>query len=129
LVVSVAFVVTLEAEMQDLMPDLMKLARTAAEAVRNAETSTADGFTPAARELERRRQTVADRLKADPMLRYAFDVQGASPGPGAPAPVSVMLGLRDRGGRIITGLMAVPADRWPGMAMFCAFWRDAAKPN
>ena len=85
------------------------------------------GFTPVAQELERRRQAVTDRLKADPVLRYAFDVQGASPGPGAPGPVSVMLGLRDRDGRILTGLLTVPADRWPGVAVFSAFWRDAAE--
>ena len=127
MVVSVVFVVTLEAEMEDLMPDLMKLARAAAEAARKAETSTADGFTRTARELERRRQTVTDQLKADPVLRYAVDVQGASPGPGAPGSVSVMLGLRDRDGRILTGLLTVPADRWPGVAVFSEFWRDAAE--
>ena len=109
------------------MADLMKLARAAAEAARKAETSTGDDFTPAARELERRRQIVADRLKADPVLRYAFDVQGASPGPGAPGAVSVMLGLRDRDGRIVTGLMTVPADRWPGLVVFMAYWQDVAE--
>lgn len=69
MVVSVVFVVTLEAEIEDLMPDLMKLTRAAAEAARKTETSTAGGFTRTARELERRRQTVTDQLKADPVLR------------------------------------------------------------
>ena len=69
MVVSVVFVVTLEAEIEDLMPDLMKLTKAAAEAARKTETSTAGGFTRTARELERRRQTVTDQLTVDPVLR------------------------------------------------------------
>ena len=69
MVVSVVFVVTLEAEIEDLVPDLMKLTRATAEAARKTVTSTAGGFTRTARELERRRQTVTDQLTADPVLR------------------------------------------------------------
>ena len=80
----------------------------------------------AARDLERRRAEVVARLKADSALRYAFDVQGAAPDQSA-RDVSVMLGLRDSAGTIVTGELCVPADRWPGLAVFTAYWRQAAE--
>ena len=89
-----------------------------------------DGFTPAdpvAREVERRRAEVAARLEADPALRYCFDVANASPTAPAARDVSVMLALSDAVGRVITGELRVPADRWPGLAVFTAYWRDAAE--
>lgn len=76
--------------------------------------------------LERRRQKVISTLRAAPALRHAFDVQGAAPGQ-AVCDVSVMLGLRDAGGQIVTGELRVPGDRWPGLAVFDAFWRQAAE--
>ena len=76
--------------------------------------------------LERRRQKVIGALRADPALRYAFDVVGATPGDAAARDVSVMLGLRDSAGTMVTGELRVPGDRWPGLAVFGAFWRQAA---
>ena len=77
--------------------------------------------------LARRRATVVKQLQAEPVLRYAFDVQGASPIVPASGPVSVVLALRDSTGAIVTGEVVVPADRWPGVAVFTAYWRDAAE--
>ncbi|MDA8349301.1 MAG: hypothetical protein M0038_10940 [Pseudomonadota bacterium] len=82
---------------------------------------------PAARELERRRAAVVARLEADPALRYSFDVQGASPTAPANGTVSVMLGLRTTAGSIVTGELHIPADRWPGIAMFNEHLRMAAE--
>ena len=89
----------------------------------------ADGWTPAApvvRALERRRAEVIARLKADPALRYSFDVQGASPIGPAQADVSVMLGVRTADG-VVAGELRVPAERWPGLALFTEYWRDCAE--
>ena len=84
---------------------------------------------PAVADLERRRAEVVARLKADSALRYAFDVQGAAPGQAVPdaRDVSVMLGLRDSAGTIVTGELRVPGDRWPGLALFTEYWRQAAE--
>ena len=83
---------------------------------------------PVAREQERRRVEVAERLKADPALRYAFDVANASATGPAQREVSVMLGLRDRDGRIITGELRVPAAKWD-MAAFLAYWDAQGRPS
>ena len=160
------------------MPDLMKLARAAAEAARKGEpASTPDTpaanapplppkacatcahFTPApaktpdswcrkhrtetwgayaggcaadwtaadqaTRTLERRRAAVVARLVSDPALKHAFDVQGATPTAPADGTVSMLLGLRMADGSITTGELRIPADRWPGIAVFSEFW-DAA---
>ena len=121
------------------MSELMRLARaaagrqtsaTAAPATPASASACATDWTQAgsaARELERRRAAVIARLKADPALRYSFDVRGATPGPGAHEPVSVMLGLRDSAGTIVTGELRVPGDRWPGLALFTEYWRQAAE--
>ncbi len=82
---------------------------------------------PATRTLERRRAAAVARLEADPALRYSFDVQGATPAGPADGPVSVLLALRDSSGAIISGELRVPADRWPGIALFTTYWRDAAE--
>jgi hypothetical protein len=82
---------------------------------------------PRERDLERRRQVVADQLRADPALKYAFDVRGASPARPAPGPVCVMVGLRDADGRIVTGELHISAEKWPGLAVFTAYWREAAE--
>lgn len=84
---------------------------------------------PAVADLERRRAEVVARLKADSALWYAFDVQGAAPGQAVPdaRDVSLMLGLRDSAGTIVTGELRVPSDRWPGLSVFAAFWRQAAE--
>ncbi len=82
---------------------------------------------PQEHDLEPRRQVVSDQLRADPALRYAFDVRGASPARTAPGPVSVMLGLRDAAGRIVTGELSIPAEKWPGLTVFTAYWREAAE--
>ena len=82
---------------------------------------------PAARTLERRRAAVVARLEADPALRYSFDVQGATPTAPADGPVSVLLGLRMGDGSIVTGELHVPADRWPGIALFNEHLRLAAE--
>ena len=90
----------------------------------------ADDWTPAdsaARELERRRTDVVARLKADPELRYSFDVANASPTAPADGPVSVMLGLRTATGTITTGEARIPANRWPGVALFGERLRMAAE--
>ena len=77
--------------------------------------------------LERRRSRVIAELQADPALRYAFDVTNATLAGPADAPVSVLLGLRDASGGILTGELRVPADRWPGPAIFADFWKQASE--
>lgn len=89
-----------------------------------------DDWTPAdsaARELERRRADVIGRLKADPELRYSFDVANASPTGPADGPVSVMLGLRTTSGSVVTGEARIPANRWSGPALFAEHLRMAAE--
>ena len=81
----------------------------------------------AARELERRRADVVVRLTANPALRYSFDVANASPTGPAERPVSVMLGLRTASGSIVTGEARIPANRWPGPALFAEHLRMAAE--
>lgn len=78
-------------------------------------------------DLARRRAAVVKRLQADAALRYAFDVNGASPIGPASAPVSVLLGLRTAAGEIVTGELTVPPERWPGLAVFADYWRKAAE--
>ena len=100
-----------------------------------AETWTAvpfacDGFeqSQASRRLEGRRQKVVGMLRADSALKYSFDVLAASP-IGAPAgPVSVMFGLRDSSGQIVTGELAVPADKWD-MVSFIRYWDEQGRPT
>jgi hypothetical protein len=83
---------------------------------------------PGAPDLEQRRASVANRLRSDPTLRYAFDVIDIPPA-GLPAkPVSIMLGLRDREGRIVTGELMVPADKWD-MPAFLAYWDAQGRPS
>lgn len=82
---------------------------------------------PAARELERRRAGVIARLKADPALRYSFDVADVPLRCPADRDVLVLLGLRDAAGQIVTGELRIPADRWPGIAVFTEHWRRAAE--
>ncbi len=82
---------------------------------------------PAARVLERRRAAVVARLEADPALRYSFDVQGATPTAPADGTVSMLLGLRMADGSIVTGELHIPADRWPGIALFNEHLRLAAE--
>ncbi len=77
--------------------------------------------------LARRRAEVVKQLREDPGLRYAFDVANASLTAPASAPVSVMLGVRDSSGAIVTAELRVPADRWPGLAAFAEHWRKAAE--
>ncbi len=78
-------------------------------------------------DLARRRHKVADQLRADPALRYAFDAVNATPTAPASDPVSVVLGLRDASGVIVTGELCIPAARWPGLAAFAEHWRKAAE--
>ena len=88
------------------------------------------GYRPADPELlalARRRHGVAKQLEADPSLRYAFDVQGATPSGQAQTDVSVMLGVRTADGDIVAGELRIPADRWPGLALFTEYWRQAAE--
>ena len=82
---------------------------------------------PAARTLEHRRAAVVARLEADPALRYSFDVQGATPTAPADGTVSMLLGLRMADGSIVTGELHIPADRWPGIALFNEHLRLAAE--
>ena len=77
--------------------------------------------------LARRRHAVAKQLEADPTLRYAFDVQGATPSGPASGSVSVVLALRDSTGAIVAGELRVPAERWPGLTPFCKHWRESAE--
>ncbi len=77
-------------------------------------------------DLARRRHKVADQLRADPGLRYAFDVRGATPTAPADGPVSVLLGLRDASGVIVTGELRIPGNRWLGLAAFAEHWRKGA---
>lgn len=79
-------------------------------------------------DLARRRAEVVKALRAHPALRHAFDVVGASPAGPAAEPVSVMLGLRDCTGAIVTAEMRVPAERWD-MAAFVAYWNAQDKPS
>ncbi len=102
------------------MSDLMRLARAAASRARGDQNS-------AIADLERRRLKVIDELCTDPALRYAFDVQGATPVGPAVGEVSVLLGLRDSAGTVVTGELRVPGNRWPGLAVFAAYWRQAAE--
>lgn len=82
---------------------------------------------PALVALARRRHAVAKQLEADPSLRYAYDVQGATPSGPAVADVSVMLGLLAADGAIVAGELRVPAERWPGLTPFCKHWRESAE--
>ncbi len=82
---------------------------------------------PALVALARRRHGVAKQLEADPALRYAFDVAGATPGGPAQTDVSVVLSLRTADGAIVAGALTVPAERWPGLALFTEYWRTAAE--
>lgn len=69
------------------------------------------------------------KLEADTALPYAFHVSDAQLTHGAPgaAPVSVVIGMRTADGQVITGELQVPADRWPGLAIFTAHWEQAAE--
>lgn len=102
------------------MSDLMRLARAAAIRARGDQA-------PAIADLERRRLKVIDELCADPALRYAWDVQDATPAGPAMGQVSVLLGLRDATGAITTGELRVPAEKWPGIALFADHWWQAAE--
>ncbi len=79
--------------------------------------------------LAHRRHGVAKQLDADPALRYAFDVAGATPCAPAQTNVSVMLSLRTADGSIVAGELRVPAERWPGLALFTEYWRQAAEAS
>jgi hypothetical protein len=83
---------------------------------------------PAAHTLEARRKNVSDLLRADPALKYAYDVIGIPPKGPAAGPVSVVLAFRDTAGVIVTGDLAVPADRWD-MAAFVAYWDAQGRPS
>ncbi len=99
------------------------------------ETWAAPAFTcptyrpadPALVALAHRRHAAAKQLEADPALRYAFDVAGATPSGPASGPVSVVLALRDSTGRICAGELRIPPDRWPGVGAFSKYWRTAAE--
>ena len=82
---------------------------------------------PALVALARRRHAVAKQLEADPSLRYAYDVQDATPSGPASGPVSVVLALRDSTGAIVAGELRVAAERWPGLALFTEYWRQAGE--
>ena len=82
---------------------------------------------PALVALARRRHAVAKQLEADPSLRYAYDVQDATPSGPASGPVSVVLALRDSTGAIVAGEIRVAAERWPGLTPFCEHWRESAE--
>ena len=82
---------------------------------------------PALVALARRRHAVAADLKAHPEARHSFDVANATPSGQASGPVSVVLGLRDSTGAIVTGELTVPAERWPGLTPFCEYWRESAE--
>jgi len=77
--------------------------------------------------LARRRAAVVKQLQADPALRYAFDAANASPVGPAQTDVSVLLAVRDASGAIVSAELRVPADRWPGVAVFTEHWRQAAE--
>ena len=90
----------------------------------------ADGWKPADQALvavAHRRHAVSKQLEADPALRYAFDVAGATPGGPAQTDVSVVLSLRTADGAIVAGELRVPADRWPGVGAFAAYWQQAGE--
>lgn len=78
--------------------------------------------------LEGRRAKVAGMLRDNPALRYAYDVQNASPRGAASGPVSVMLALRDSSGTVVTGELTVPADKWD-MAAFIRYWHEQVRPS
>ena len=80
------------------------------------------------RAIESRRRKVTDMARAAPALRYVYDVAGASPIGAAAGPVSVMLGLRDSAGAIVTGELTVPAERWD-MAAFFACWNTQGRSS
>ena len=82
---------------------------------------------PALVALARRRAAVASDLKAHPETRYSFDVQGATPRGPAQSDVSVMLGVRTADGSIVAGELHVPAERWPGVGAFAAYWQQASE--
>ena len=82
---------------------------------------------PALVALARRRHAVAADLKAHPEARYSFDVANASPSGPATADVSVMLSLRTADGAVVAGELRVPAERWPGLALFTEYWRQAGE--
>ena len=106
-------------------PDVFRLSCLDPNESGNQQSAPAAAANTEGTALERRRQKVIGALRADPALRYAFDVQGAAPGQ-AVCDVSVMLGLRNSAGTIVTGELRVPATKWPGLAVFTAYWRQAA---
>jgi len=60
-------------------------------------------------------------VQAYPGLRYAFDAANASPVGPTTGPVSVLLGVRMADGSIVRAELRVPADRWPGVAVFTEY--------
>jgi hypothetical protein len=94
---------------------------------RNSELREAPG-TVRARESESRRRKIIAMMQANPALRYSFDVQ-AAPLKSLPSEaVSVMLGLRDSAGTIVTGELTVPAERWD-FAAFVSYWDAQGQPS
>ena len=84
----------------------------------------ADALTVA---LHRRGVEVVQRLKAKPALRYSWDVENATPAGPASSDVSVMLGIRQGDGTILTGALRIPGDRWD-MGAFMAALDGEARP-
>lgn len=85
----------------------------------------ADALTVA---LHRRRVEIAQRLKADTALRYAWDVENASPTGPASADVSVMMGIRQGDGTILTGALRIPGARWDMGAFLSAVGEIGTSP-
>ena len=82
-----------------------------------------EGYIPvdaAAVELHRRRAEIVKRLRSDTGIGYAWDVEGAAPSGPAPADVSVMWGIRQGDGTILTGELRIPGERWDLGAFFAA---------
>jgi hypothetical protein len=75
-----------------------------------------------------RRALVVARLEAQPDTRYAFDVQGAPLVGPARDPVSVIVAVRLADGKLATGELSIPADRWDA-ATFMAYMQAQGRPS
>ena len=77
------------------------------------------------RSVAKRRQEIEQLLEAG--LAYGFDHQDATDDGPEPRDVSVMVGFRDTEQRMVIAEFTLPADRWPGLMVFAAQWREASE--
>jgi hypothetical protein len=82
----------------------------------------------AARGPEERRARVASRLRANPGMRVAFDVDDAPLEVDPGAPVSVVLAVR-HGEQILSGEVHVPRERWDPVLFLMTLEETSRRPT